>query len=73
MTSTVNLDDEERHAPDLYLQSLPPEFIRPAELAELKVRAEKAGSENIELRQKLKDAQNTIFALRMQMARDGEL
>jgi hypothetical protein len=73
MTPAIDMDNEQRRAPDLYLQSLPPEFIRPAELAELKVRAEKAGSENIELRQKLKDAQNTIFALRMQMARDGEL
>lgn len=69
----INSDDEERRASDLYLQSLPAEFIRPGILAELEQRAEKAEAENARLRQKLKDARNTIFALRMKMARDGKL
>jgi hypothetical protein len=38
MTPAIDMDNEQRRAPDLYLQSLPPEFIRPAELARLQER-----------------------------------
>lgn len=64
--------ENDRPAPALYTKALPPEFIRPCELAELEERAEKAETENAELKKENKMLKDVIFALRMQAAKDEQ-